>query len=837
MKIFRKILIMLLVLAMALPCSLLVPSAEGEDWIYIDGENITRQAGMTVIYTGIETIGANQWGFNVVVDSSGTITDIIGSQDNSGNIAVPEGGMVISAEGENADWLYNNVYEGKTVFYDPYSHRLFVRDYYGNFEPYFTKSFKVQKSNNEYILSEFQNIDNKDYTYKIAVDADGVIVARGEGASAPEGGFTVSATNEEDRKLLVSHGIIGGECKIEEDTVTFNFQTEMLSRSASLAVQSAKDALAKAKKEYVFADVAYLDNAIKEAEEDVDSINGFRKLSGLLVSLEEAVANYTADNYFYELRGAFHVPFETNEDAVRQTVAKAKASGLNTIILRVSNGYGTFIKMPENSRFQTDGRFRDYDVLKGFIDVCKEEGVALGLCIETYYNEFASIAAPSWLSATNGGEAGLSNKYFSPASKEFQSYFVQYVEYIITHYDLDTVMLDYLRYPKFNEKSDLGYDSNTLQLFAAQEKISVAELDSLKTQLQNSKYWDKWVAFKTGLVDSLAKAVSDVVREKRSDITLLAVAERDVTDHFFMQDAAGWVEKGWFDGLTVSFMEADAEENNFLSDVSYYDGIVKDKTGYFAKKLEDSAHLFTALETSFSLNGDAYQSAIKDSRSAGAEGFVFESLSDFFAQNYNVALRDNVLNGSSASPLGESRDVMKALLEYAKTQINDSIVYNYNACDGKTAMSASALINGAINSLDEAPLTKEQVSELRDGIAKAFGESDAKDKVMREFDALYKFSALVKEDNGQFVPPVEETPDEEISQEAESEEVSAEVSNGIDTSSRLNININFGDILIYAFVGLTFAGVIAAAVVSVKRKNHRPANAHMPKASEYEDNQ
>lgn len=828
---------MLLVLAMALPCSLLVPSAEGREWIYIDGENITRQAGMTVIYTGVETIGHNQWGFNVVVDSSGTITDIIRSQDNNGNIEVPDGGMVISAEGENADWLYENVYEGKTVFYDPYSHRLFVRDYYGNFEPYFTKSFLVEKSNNEYILSEFQNTDYRDYTYKVAVNAEGVVVSRGENASAPKGGFVVSATNEEDRKLLVAHGIIGAECKIEEDKATFNFQTEMLSRSARLAVQAAKDALEKTKKEYAFVDYASLEKAIKEAEEDVDSINGFRKLSGLLVSLENAVANYTVDNHFYELRGAFHVPFETNEDAVRQTVAKAKASGLNTIILRVSNGYGTFIKMPENSRFQTDGRFRDYDVLKGFVDVCKEEGIALGLCIEAYYNEFASIASPNWLSKTNSGEAGISNKYFSPASKEFQAYFVQYVEYIITHYDLDTVMLDYLRYPKFNEKTDLGYDSNTLQLFAAQEKISVAELDSLKTQLQKSKYWDKWVAFKTGLVNDLAKAVSDVVREKRSDITLLAVAERDATDHFFMQDAIGWVENGWFDGLTVSFMEADAEENNFLSDVSYYDGIVKDKTGYFAKKLEDSAHLFTALETSFSLNGDAYQSAVKDSRSAGAEGFIFESLSDFFAQNYNVALRYNVLNGSSASPLGESKEVMKALLEYAKTQINDSIVYKYNACDGKTAMSASTLINNAVNSLDEAPLTKEQAAELRDGISNAFGESNARAKIMREFDDLCKFSALVKEDNGQFVPPVEEEPEEEASQDEQSQEVSTEVSNGIDTSSRLDININFGDVLIYAFVGITFVGVIAAAVVSVKRKNHRPANAHMPKASEYEDNQ
>jgi len=105
------------------------------------------------------------------------------------------------------------------------------------------------------------------------------------------------------------------------------------------------------------------------------------------------------------------------------------------------------------------------------------------------------------------------------------------------------------------------------------------------------------------------------------------------------------------------------------------------------------------------------------------------------------------------------------------------------------------------------------------------------------FDALCKFSALVKEDNGQFVPPVEEEPEQEVSQDEQSQEASTEVSNGIDTSSRLNININFGDVLIYAFVGITFIGVIASAVVSVKRKNHRPANAHMPKASEYEDNQ
>jgi hypothetical protein len=40
-----------------------------------------------------------------------------------------------------------------------------------------------------------------------------------------------------------------------------------------------------------------------------------------------------------------------------------------------------------------------------------------------------------------------------------------------------------------------------------------------------------------------------------------------------------------------------------------------------------------------------------------------------------------------------------------------------------------------------------------------------------------------------------------------------------------------GTLLIYGFVGLTSVAVIAAIIVSIRRKKNRPAHSHMPRAS------
>ena len=136
-----------------------------------------------------------------------------------------------------------------------------------------------------------------------------------------------------------------------------------------------------------------------------------------------------------------------------ETVASAKKAGLNSLVLRVSNGYGTFIPLPDGYKFKQDDYFGGFDVLQSYIDVCNEENIALTLCIDVYYNEYAIIANRSWL--LENDDIGLTDdapeyetvfegEYFSPASKEFKEYFLSYVDYIIGTYKIESLMFDYL---------------------------------------------------------------------------------------------------------------------------------------------------------------------------------------------------------------------------------------------------------------------------------------------------------------------------------------------------------------------------------------------------------
>ena len=96
----------------ALAVALMIPfgafnvraDSDGTITVPVDSVNGTRWADIIVVYKDRPTTLQNEWGWNVVVSADGVVIDKIPGGDVRGkNLAVPEGGFVLSGTGEAGD--------------------------------------------------------------------------------------------------------------------------------------------------------------------------------------------------------------------------------------------------------------------------------------------------------------------------------------------------------------------------------------------------------------------------------------------------------------------------------------------------------------------------------------------------------------------------------------------------------------------------------------------------------------------------------------------------------------------------------------------------------------
>ena len=839
----KRITALLLSALLLIPMLCITPNAEDENkFIFVNGENITRYSDTVVIYRGVASTGQTQWGHNIIIDDKGFVTDIVeAGLPESENLVIPENHSAFSASGTKSQWFKTNVQVGTRLFYDSYTSRLFICDANGNFDPFFEISYELTEENGRYIISDPLADDSPVYTYDIAVSKEGFITARGSDVTAAEGGYIISAASEASMQSLIMHSPLGAKCLINGKTATLSYDKSCFKRTLEYETARSAALVENAVAEFRNINATELNTVIAEAYAQMNALN-YRSLVSLTEGLERAVNAKCGGERFAETRAAYHTPDEKDINAVRATVKSAKEAGLNTLLLRVSNGYNTCVPMPEGSKFTQDLSFGGFDVLKAYITVCEEENITLGLAIDVYYNKYASVAEPDWMTKANSSGKGLADKYFSPQSKEFKEYFIGYIKHIAESYDIKLISLEYLRYPKFNPECDLGYDSATLNEFSDKYGVPIGEASKIGSKLFDSPYWDKWVEYKTELVSDMAKSISEAVRAVRSDITLLASAGRDSVSHYYMQDSINWIKDGVFDGLILSLAEQDPDENDKTDLLSYQDGFVKAKSELFAAYTAKEKYFLVALETEKSFPSSVFAGAVSDMRAVNGDGFIASSLSSFIAQKYGEYLQGSLLSGGAAAITAGDMDTAKEILEYAKTKINGFIL-SLGGSDADTAALALSKINNSLLILETRMLSYEEAKTLEGDIAMLYSASNAKRAVLSEFEALTKLCLLYRKKTEQEAPPDISEP--EISTPDTSEpEINGSVEESLgeslgetsesSESEQVSIKLEFGDILVYLFVGLAFIVGLTAMIVGIKRKNTRPKNAHMPKASQRE---
>ncbi len=164
----------------------------------------------------------------------------------------------------------------------------------------------------------------------------------------------------------------------------------------------------------------------------------------------------SVDNIDWPLKGMLNVDSQKTE-YIRQ-LDMHKANGMNAVIVQVRPAADAFYPSPYEPWSQwltgTQGKppVPFYDPLQFMIEEAKKRGFAFHAWLNPYRADFkigASSIGPSHISKLHPEwflEYG-DKKYFDPANKDAQQFFVNVVRDIVSRYDIDAIHMDDYFYP------------------------------------------------------------------------------------------------------------------------------------------------------------------------------------------------------------------------------------------------------------------------------------------------------------------------------------------------------------------------------------------------------
>ena len=631
-----------------------------------DGVNVTRWDNFLVVYKDIAATGQNEWGHNIVVNADSQVVRILEGGDAAGkNLAVPAGGMVVSATGEKVEWLKDNIAIGDYVIYDDMTGRVMA-----SAEKDFDLTFSVELTVTDFnavryagtlvVYDRGETTQTNGYGYEVAVGADGVICAAGGNDSAiPAGGYVVSAIEEADRRFLAAYGVPGAKCVLDraQKKLRIVYGAEEMRQNALLSYESAAAQVAAAKAAGRLFDADAAADLLSSLRTMIDE-NAFVEYEGRarFQTLLEQVNAVSVESKAAEVRAVWHAPVETTEAAVEKVVKDIYDANLNQLCLGISNGIDTILPLPEDSPFYGKERRLRIDLLKTYSEKCREYGIELIVSVSVFHNAAAS-AFPQWLTASNagGGAAAESEEreFYSPASDEYFEAFTSYLTYILRNYEFDGLQLDYIRYPYSDGVLDYGYDETTLALFAEQTGISVEEARKIGEETTESVYWERWIRFKSDLVTARVRALRELTEAERPDLFFSVCLAADTTLRAYCQDGAAWTAAGLVDAVYP---------------MAYAAGVAANASETFSS-FDDVYYCILGSGSYLSLTKREQLLQTVQSRENGAAGIAFFEYTTYFSHGYDALLKQGAFSEKAVSPsydaAGAARACVGRVLERA----------------------------------------------------------------------------------------------------------------------------------------------------------------------------
>lgn len=209
-------------------------------------------------------------------------------------------------------------------------------------------------------------------------------------------------------------------------------------------------------------------------------------------------------------------------------------AGINTVFFETVNaGYTIY---PSQVAKDQNPLIHGWNPLEDAVKLAHERDMELHAWVWTFaagnqrHNQLINVnpnypgpvlaAHPDWANYDNLGNmipVGQTKPFFDPANPEVRQYLLKLYEEIVTHYDVDGLQLDYIRYPFQDPAAGRTYGYGKAARAQFQQLTGV---DPINISPSQPELWEKWTTFRTEQVDSFVAQVSEQLRKKRPNLIL-----------------------------------------------------------------------------------------------------------------------------------------------------------------------------------------------------------------------------------------------------------------------------------------------------------------------------
>ncbi len=857
MKRFSQLVTLLLALAM-LVSVFAIPASAKELTVKADGFDSIRGLGELIIYTpnmGNYT-NTNQWGWEVIVEDNVVV------KHNHYNSAIPKNGFVLSGhdakdEGKNmGTWLKENVSVGDYVYYNAngvvtVSDKPIEQSAFYDLTHNINGVNSVRNTDNMIIYNKLgQTTGTNEWGYEVVCTAGVVTAMGGNNNKIPSesGSFVVSAHGAAII-WLQDNVRLGMSVSYDENakTVKFAYDESAATRGMELLIPPLKELYNAAKERYDYIDYTAVEKAIDELDKHVSAaVKAYKKdknsdkLSEDRDKAEEMsdeIKLLISESRTVQYRGVWIRPTETSVAQVKANVKKLYDNGINMICIETLYSCTMIMPMPKGSLFETNPKFRHFDLLQAYIDACHELEMELHLWLPIYYvgdsgsqNIRYSLGTkkPEWLSVSNTGKyshqlrPGVDSlMMLDPSNEEASNYLLSTYKYILETYDVDGFQLDYIRYYDRGSDYDMGYTKEALDAFEA--KYGVRPKYDV-----NASYWNDWVQFRCNYINTFVSRVRKLIDETRPGVLLGADVVPNPGDgvSYNYQNYYNWLENGWIDILFpmaygYGYEEDIAEQN--------------DRCG-------DKAFLATGLGIFVTEFGPSdMQAQASYNNSISTDGVTYFEASAYLKKQTGEYLLKGVARNKAITPTFDVEKASKAQIEYAVGRINE-IVVKLGGVGEKEAEKIVAAYGELSSTCTAKDFDTEKYNAVKNAINDSSAKSAAKKRMLSDLAmAIKSYTVLNKELDLSDLPdtpdvpdysedvstPDESTPDEstpDVSGEASTDASSDTTVSGSENSeaSTDTTETEGGDYTVIIIVSVVVVIAIAAlAIVMLKKKGNK----------------
>jgi len=306
-----------------------------------------------------------------------------------------------------------------------------------------------------------------------------------------------------------------------------------------------------------------------------------RQLQGYLLDTyptEQAIA-YPETRAIWFDRGTI-VRAKSPEDLARIFNRLAEA-GINTVFFETVNASYTIY--PSRIAPEQNPLTQGWDPLAAAVQLAHERGMELHAWVWLFaaanqrHNELMGQPLnylgpvlsqhPDWLATNRQGkpyEPRSGKVFFDPAHPEVRRYLLSLIDEIISHYQVDGIHIDYVRYPfqDPNLDQDYGFGLESRRQFSRQYGV-----DPL-TVRPNDPLWPRWTQFRIEQISSFVAEVHNTIKPKHPDVLISAAVFPMPTQTRLVrlqQNWEAWLQAGHIDFLTPMTYARDTEEFQALT--------------------------------------------------------------------------------------------------------------------------------------------------------------------------------------------------------------------------------------------------------------------------------